>query len=807
MTVERYRLEPSKLYKRTDLEQLDFETTGDLDALEEAVGQSRAVDAIQFGMGIDKSGYNIYALGSSGLDKRGVVRRFFETRAKEGETPSDWCYVHNFEQTHKPRTIQFPPGKGVVFRDDMADLVEEIRTALSAAFESEEYQTRRQSITQRFRERQSEAFEQLQERAQEEDMALIRTPGGIAVAPVREGEVLSREEIQELSEEKQEAIQDKIEDLQEEIQQILQQVPSWQREMRQELEDLNREMADFAVGALIDELREKYTDYPDVVDQLDHVQEDVVENAEDFLPSADNGQQQRMMEAMTGQRHPELSRYKVNVLIDHSETEGAPVVYEDNPTYQNLIGRVEHRAQMGALTTDFSLIKPGALHRANGGYLILDVRKVLTQPYAWEGLKRVLRSEEIKIESLGQQLSLISTVSLEPEAIPLDVKVALFGDRMLYYLLWQLDPDFADLFKVAADFNEEMDRDPANQTIYAKLIATLIQREDLPSFDRGAVGRVIERSARMVGDAEKMTTHTRALTDLLTEAAYWTQENGREVVSEDDVQQAIDHQIHRLDRVRERVQENILRDTLLVDTEGEEVGQINGLSVLSLGNYMFGRPTRITSRVRLGKGQVVDIEREVELGGPLHSKGVMILTGFLSGRYARSNPLSLSASLVFEQSYGGVDGDSASSAELYTLLSAISEVPIKQSLAVTGSVNQHGRVQAIGGVNEKIEGFYDICEARGLTGDQGVLIPASNVKHLMLRHDIVEAVEEGHFHIYAIETVDQGIEILTGEPAGEPDEDGEYPEDSINGRVLKRLKAMAERRQSFEAASAEEDEV
>ena len=807
MTVEAYRLEPSKLYKRTDLDQLDFETTGDLEVLEEAIGQSRAVDAIRFGMGIEKSGYNIYALGSSGLDKRGVVRRFFESRAKEGETPSDWCYVHNFEQTHKPRIIEFPAGEGVAFRDDMDDLIEELRTALSAAFESEEYQTRRQSISQRFRERQSEAFEELQERAQQENMALIRTPGGIAVAPVREGEVLSGEEIQQLSEEEQEEIQNKVEELQEEIQQILQQVPSWQREMREELEELNREMADFAVGALIDELREKYSDMPEVVDHLDQVQEDVVENAEDFLPSADNGQQQRMMEAMTGQRHPELSRYEVNVLIDHSDTEGAPVVYEDNPTYQNLIGRVEHRAQMGALTTDFSLIKPGALHRANGGYLILDVRKVLTQPYAWEGLKRVLRSEEIKIESLGQQLSLISTVSLEPEAIPLDVKVALFGDRLLYYLLHQLDPDFADLFKVAADFSEQMDRDPENQQLYAQLIATLIQREELPDFDRGAVGRVIERSARMVGDAEKMTAHMRALTDLLSEAAYWMKENGRDVVSEADVQEAIDQQIHRVDRVRERIQENILRDTLLIDTEGAEVGQINGLAVLALGDYMFGRPNRITARVRLGKGQVVDIEREVDLGGPLHSKGVMILTGFLSGRYARSNPLSLSASLVFEQSYGGVDGDSASSAELYTLLSAISEIPIKQSFAVTGSVNQHGRIQAIGGVNEKIEGFYDICEARGLTGDQGVLIPASNVKHLMLRRDIVEAVEEGRFHIYAVETVDQGIEILTGKPAGEPDEEGEYPADSVNGRVLNRLQMMAERLQEFEASSAEEDEV
>jgi lon-related putative ATP-dependent protease len=455
---------------------------------------------------------------------------------------------------------------------------------------------------------------------------------------------------------------------------------------------------------------------------------------------------------------------------------------------------------MGALMTDFRLIKSGALHRANGGYLILDARKVLTQPYAWEGLKRALQSKEIRIESLGQMLSLISTISLEPESIPLDVKIALYGERLLYYLLWQLDPEFADLFKVQADFEDMMDRDEEQQQIYARLIGSLAQREDLLPLDRGAVARVIERSARIVGDSEKLTTHTRDLNDLLREANFWAKEHERDVITAEDVQEAIDQQIYRADRVRDRMHEAILRDTLLIDTEGEKVAQVNGLAVLQMGNFAFGKPSRITARVRLGKGEVVDIEREVDLGGPIHSKGVLILSGFLGARYAQDTPLSLSASLVFEQSYGGVEGDSASSAELYALLSAIAEAPIKQSFAVTGSVNQHGQVQAIGGVNEKIEGYFDICQARGLTGEQGVLIPQSNVKHLMLREEVVEAVEAGDFHIHAVETVDEGIALLTGMPAGEPDEEGRYPEGSVNYLVEQRLIALAEKRRDFSEA-------
>jgi predicted ATP-dependent protease len=797
------RLTPEQVYHKTDLSAVPFETTDDLEELERVIGQPRAVDAIRFGSGMKDGGFNIYALGPTGLDKRGLVQRFFESRARKAPTPSDWCYVHNLAQEHRPLAIELSAGQGNAFRKDMEALVQELSATLSAAFESEEYQSRRQTILDSLRDRQSEAFDELQRQARTESMALIRTPGGIVVAPIREGEVLSPEQVEALSEEAQAQLKAKVEELQDDLQRILRQVPMWQRSMREELNELNREMADLAVGALIGELRERYEANPKIVEHLKAVQEDVVRNAEQFLPQPERGSAELMQAMQQPSQEQFLRRYSVNVLIDHTDTEGAPVVYEDNPTYQNLIGRSEHQARMGALVTDFTLIKPGALHRANGGYLIVDADKLLAQPQAWEGLKRALKSRRINIESLGQQLGLISTVSLEPEPIPLYVRVALIGDARLYYLLWQLDPEFADLFKVAADFDGQMPRDAEHQEPYARLIATVAQREALRPFDRSAVARLMDHSARMVGDAERLSARMREIRDLMMEADYWAGEAESEVVTAAEVQRAIEAQIHRVDRLRERVHESILRRITLIDTEGAVVGQINGLSVLGLGNVAFGQPSRITARVTLGKGQVVDIEREVELGGPLHSKGVMILTGFLNGRYAQDKPLSLSASLVFEQSYGGVDGDSASCAELYTLLSVISGVPIKQSLAVTGSVNQKGEVQAIGGVNEKIEGFFEICKARGLTGEQGVLIPVSNVQHLMLRPDVVEAVAEGRFHVYAVAHVDQGIELLTGVPSGAPDDAGHYPEGTINGLVEARLTDMAEKARAYASRRGE----
>jgi lon-related putative ATP-dependent protease len=617
---------------------------------------------------------------------------------------------------------------------------------------------------------------------------------------MKEGAVIQPEVFNALPDEVRKEIQAEIEKLQEELEAIIRQMPGWAKERNEAIRELNREVTAFTVGHPIDQLREGFAELPKVLEHLDAVRADLVENIHSILHSQ-QVQQQGMSDGgpggLSAQHGNGFSRYEANLIVGNADGAGAPVVYEDNPAVDNLIGRVEHMSHMGTLITDFTLIKPGALHRANGGYLILDARKVLTQPLAWETLKRNLKAREISIESLGQMLSLVSTVSLEPEAIPLDVKVVLCGEPLLYYLLSQLDPEFRLLFKVAADFDHAMDRDGGGDQDFARLVATMARREALRPFDREAVGRVVEQASRLAQDAEKISVELEEIGDLLREADFYAGEDGLPVVGRGHVQQAIDAQTRRADRLRERSQEAITREIVLVDTDGAAVGQINGLSVLQLGGFAFGRPTRITARVRMGAGKVVDIEREVELGGPLHSKGVLILSGFLASRYALDKPLSLSASLVFEQSYGGVDGDSASSAELYVLLSALAEVPIKQGLAVTGSVNQHGRVQAIGGVNEKIEGFFDICRARGLTGEQGVLIPAANRKHLMLRHDVVEAVSEGRFNIYPVETVEEGIELLTGLSAGLRGESGGFPEGSVNRLVEDRLSAFADARRDF----------
>jgi len=803
-------LSVADLYRRSDPAKFQFKTTDDLEDLDEAIGQPRAQEAVRFGVGIDQPGYNIFAMGPEGMGKRTLVEKRFEQMAANQPVPSDWCYVYNFEQPPIPQAIDLPAGMGLKFKQDMEKFVNELRTSLSAAFDSDEYRARRQVIEQEAQEKQEKSLEELQKQAQEKGFALIRTPGGLIFAPMREGDVLSPEEFQNLPEEERKQMESNLEGLQKDLQKILQQVPKVQREIREQIKALNREITEYSVGGWVDELKEKYSDNSKIIDFLGSVREDVIENAENFLASdSSEGGSENIMAALAArarmQQENTLQHYQVNLLIDHSDSHGAPVVCEDNPTYQNLIGRVEHMAQMGALLTDFSLVKAGSLHKANGGYLIMDALKVLQQPYAWEALKRALQAGQLRIESIGQMLSLISTVSLEPEPIPLDVKVALLGDRRIYYLLSQLDPDFNELFKVQADFDEQMDRSIDNQDLYVRMIATLVHQDKLRSFDRQAVARVIEHSARVAGDSNKLSIEVRDLTNLLREASYWSKENGNGVVTAADVQNAIDAQIYRADRLRERMQETILDGTFLIDTQGEKVGQINGLSVIQLGGFSFGRPSRITAGVRLGKGDVINIEREVELSGPIHSKGVLILSGFLGARYARERPLSLTASLVFEQSYGGVDGDSASSAELYVLLSAIAGVPIKQSLAVTGSINQLGQVQAIGGANEKIEGFFDICKARGLSGDQGVLIPASNIKHLMLRQDVIDAVGSGKFNIYPIEHIDQGIEVLTGIPAGEPDEEGNYPEDSINGRVQARLIELAKKVKELTAASKENE--
>lgn len=780
---------------RCDPEGFDFETTEALEELDEFVGQTRALDAVRFGITIRREGYNLYVLGPPGVGKRTIVQSFLEAKSADEPKPDDWVYVNNFDNPHQPRALRLPPGRGPTLVEDLGILFEDLHTAIPAALELEEHRNRLQEIEAEVKERQSQAFESLADKAAQREIRLIRTPAGFALAPLREGEVLSPEEYEKLDEERRAEIQAAVDELQTELRALVEKIPQWRNEIRRKTKELNQQATRLVVGQALAQTRKRYTDLPEVLTFFDALEASIIERADEFRVQDDEAA--GALGGAAAARRSLADAYRANLIVEHSQTRGAPVVYLEHPSYVNLMGRVEHETQMGTLVTDFTLIKPGALHRANGGYLVVEAVRLLQQPFAWEALKRALYSQHIKIESLGESLGFISTVSLEPEPIPLDVKVVLLGDRMLYYLLYQADRDFGELFKVAADFEERMDRSEENCRLYARLIATLVRREGLRHFDRTAVARVLEHSCRVAADAEKLTTHMRTVADLLRESDYWAEQEGCGRVSVRHVQQTIDKQVYRGERLRQHVQEEIQRGTLLIDTDGQRVGQVNGLAVIDLGNFAFGRPSRITATARLGKGEVVDIEREVELGGAIHSKGVLILSAFLASRYAQRHPLSVSASLVFEQSYGMVEGDSASVAELCSLLSALADVPIKQSLAVTGSVNQHGQVQPIGGVNEKIEGFFDVCRARGLTGDQGVLIPASNMKHLMLRDDVVAAAASGRFHVWPIETVDDALSLLTGLPAGVPDFAGAFPAGTVNRRVADRLWEMFELRRQY----------
>ena len=792
------------LYRACDLRQFDFVSSDELEEISAFNGQSRAMDALNFGLDIGQRGFNVFALGLPGVGKFTAVEELLQQVAAGKEVASDWCYVHNFEQPKRPAALRLPPGRGALFSKDMQALVEELGSVIPAAFDNEDTQTRLGELEEAFRERRTLALETLRQDAIKRGIALVETPTGFTFAPIGEAkQILDPTQFQHLPEAEQQRIQNIVTELQESLQKLLRQFQSWHKETREKLQSLYREIARFAVGHLIDNLREDYADIEAILAHLDAVERDIVQHVNEFLPSADG----MGSAAASGQPVPALKRYGVNLVVDNGNSRGSPVVLEGLPNHENLLGCVEHQAQMGTLVTDFTLIKPGALHRANGGYLLLDAQKVLMQPFAWETLKRALQSREIRIASPERSFALISTTSLEPEPIPLDVKVVLVGERYLYYYLHEFDTDFSNLFKVAADFDDSVDRTPESQHDYARLIATLARREGLKPLDRPAVGRVIERASRLCEDAEKLSVHRRNLVDLLKEADYWAQKANAKRIRVKDVQHALDQQRYRLSRVQMRLQEEIQRGTMIIDTAGESVGQVNGLSVLEHGDLVFGQPGRITATTRVGDGEVVDIERETELGGSIHTKGVLILSNFLMSRYAKQHPVSLTASLVFEQSYGSIDGDSASLAELCALLSSLAEAPIKQSFAITGSINQHGQVQPIGGVNEKIEGFFDVCEACGLTGDQGVIIPESNVKHLMLRHDVVETVKGGRFRIYAVATVDEAIQLLTGIPAGEPLKQGGFQKNSVNARVEARLIELSDVRREFGAKGDEHDKT
>ena len=771
---------------------LPFKTTAELEPLEETIGQRRAIEAIEFALATQHRGYNIFAMGPQGIDKSTIVRRLLKREAESRGPADDWCYVSNFDDPRQPKAFCLPPGQGKRLRNDLARFVGDVGTTLRNAFENDEYRTRRQLHEEALKERQEQAVAEVEQRAAEQQVLLVRGPTGIAFAPMREGQALQPDAFQQLADEEKKRIQEVIENLQKELQQALRHVPGWIKETREKVRKLDEATASSAISYLIDSIKSGYPDLESVQDFLGTVHDDIVESIETILQVMEESK--RLAEFVD---HPLWRRYLINLLIDHSDKKQAPIVEEDDPNLEHLVGRVDHRVEKGNLVTDFSMIRPGALHLANGGYLVLDAQKLLTRPHAYEALKRSLDRRQIRIRSATQTMGLPSAQALEPQSLPLETKVVLVGERQHYYTLARLDPEFSRFFKVVADFEERVTISDDTPLDFARMITSVVRQEDLPDLSPGGVAEILRVLARTAGDNTRMATNVELIGDLLREAAHWSRQGDSTIIDEGHVRTAVASRRRRLSRIEEVGREQIVEGTMQITTSGAKVGQINGLAVSQIGGLAFGKPSRITARVRIGTGQLVDIEREVKLGGPLHSKGVLILSSYLSATFARDIPLSLSASLVFEQNYGGVDGDSASAAELFTLLSALSDLPIHQGIAVTGSVNQHGEVQAIGGANEKIEGFFDLCAERGLDKNQGVIIPATNRRHLVLEQRVLDAVAAGDFHIYAIEHVDQGIELLTKTPAGSLGDEGQFPANSVNAKVAERLKQLAETRRAF----------
>lgn len=787
-----YALKVSQLYHSCDVSLLSFKTTKELEPLQEPIGQKTALEAVDFAANIQQDGYNLYAMGPSGSGKHSTIMSFLEEKAGNEKRPSEWCYVNNFKDYRKPIAIEFPESNAQEFKDDIKELIELLKEILPTTFESNEYNNQKEAIVQKYLKKQSAIFNHLQDEASKYDVAMnASSPTQVTFVPVVDGKRLSAQEFQDIKGKKKEQITKKVNEFQAIVKENLRKVSELAKAQQKEFKELDKKVTMDAVELHINELIEKYKKSKKIVNYLDALKQDVIDNVRDFLVKPD---EMNMIPFMQEYYTPSFSRYEVNLFITNDNGNNAPVIYEDNPTHQNIVGKIEHISQVGTLITDFTMIKPGALHKANGGYLMVDARKLLMEPFAYEELKRVLRSKEIRIESLAQQYSFISTTSLEPEPIPINVKVILIGERYLYYLLYQYDTEFAELFKVSADFEDDIARSDENIQLYARMIGTIAKRESLLPLTAKAVARVIEQSSREVSHSSKFSTHMRTLSDLLKEADYWSRKDNRKTIDKANINKVLQTQKERLNRIQRKLYEMIDEGTIMINVSGEKVGQINALSYISLGGLSFGIPSRITARTRIGKGEIINIEREVELSGPLHSKGVMILSSYIGSTYMQDTPLSLSASLVFEQSYSMIDGDSASSTELYAILSSLSNLPIKQNIAVTGSVNQFGEIQAIGGVNEKIEGFFDVCMSKNPKESYGVIIPDANVKHLMLKDEVLKAVKDKKFTIYSVKTIDEGISILTGVKA-----------DKVNEKVTSRLNEFSKTAQEFNNPKEDSD--
>jgi len=773
---------------------LGFRSTEDLPALDGMIGQERALTATQFGIGVKHVGYNLFVLGPPATGKTSTMQRLLATAAQHEPTSADLCYVHNFGDPYRPTALEVPAGRGRELQRQMTGLVEECKVKLPRAFEGDEFERQKSQILANLARRQEAEIGKLEERARSAGFVVARTPTGLGVAPAPEGKPLNQEEFIALPAAVQERLGAAAGELQQHVDATLRQLRQLEREASQAHDKLVSEVAAAVTRQIIGELRDDFAGLDAVQRYLNEVEKDLIAHAEEFRSAADG----KPVLPFLPPPGAFLDRYRVNVLVDRSKDRGAPVVIETNPTHGNLLGKIEHRAHFGTLVTDFTLIRAGALHRANGGYLILEAKDLFRNFLAWESLKKALKSRCIRIEEPLEEYRLVTTASLAPEPIPLSVKVVLIGSPLIYYLLYNVDEDFGELFKVKVDFDDSFERTHDTELLYARFVGSACREHGLEPFSADGIAKLIEQGSRMVAHQQRLSSRLGTLLDVVRDAAFYARERRHGQVTGDDIDHAIAQRVYRSNLIEERVGRMIQEGTLLIATDGDAVGQVNGISVMSTGDHAFGRPSRITARTFAGEPGIVDIERESKLGGRIHSKGVMILTGFLAGRFARERPLALSASITFEQQYEEVDGDSASCAELLALLSSLAGIPLSQSMAVTGSVNQQGEIQPVGGINEKIEGFFDVCRARRLTGRQGVVIPETNVRHLMLRKDVVEAVRDGTFHVHAVSTVDEGLEILSGRPAGERAEPrAPFPAGSFNAAIeqaladnLERLRAL-----------------
>jgi len=798
------KLSADELYKCCDLDILKFKTTDDLPLLEGTIGQERALKALDFGVSLENSGFNIFILGENGTGKMSTIRAILSKQSVNEPVPSDWCYVYNFKDPDAPIAVALEPGRTVTFQKDMDELIKVLRVEIPKVFESKEYDKQRSLILEEFQKKQKDLFSALEDEAHTKGFSIRKTVSGLLIVPIKKtGEPLNEEEFEAIDDKTKKKIEELGKSLQEKLDDVVRTLREGEKVVKDTLSRLETEAALAAVGHLIDELKSKYRDNEKITGYLENVKQDILTHLEDFKTAEE--QTPAIPFLKPPKSEPTFTRYAVNVLVNNKESKGAPCIFESNPTYFNLFGRIEHKIQYGIAITDFSMIKAGSLHKANNGYIVINVMDLLKNIFAYDALKRSIRNREIRIEDVWEQYRLVSTTTLRPEAIPLNVKVILVGNPYLYYLLYSLDEEYRELFKVKADFDSRMERTAENINKYASFVAAKCKEDKLLPFDRSGVAKVVEYGSRLADHQEKLSSKFSEITDLINEAHYWASKAKSKAVKDEHVEQAINERVFRNNRIEERLREMIAEGTLIVETTGEKVGQVNGLAVLDLGDYSFGKPSRITAKTWAGKAGVVNIERETKMSGKIHEKAMFIVSSYLGSKYAVKKPISLSASITFEQLYEMIEGDSATCAEVYALLSSIANVPLKQNIAITGSMDQNGEVQPIGGVNEKIEGFFELCKLRGLDGSHGVIIPGRNVRHLMIKKDVVDAVKEGKFSIYPIDKVEEGLEILTGLPAGELKDDGTYPDGTVNYLIAKRLAEISEAMKEKKEKEEEKD--